>query len=330
MSLTNAQYNSIMKGYEQTRDRNRHLAEQRRREIYTKLPEYGRLDESVGELSVAQTKLLLNGDDEALTRLRSSLKEISRQKRELLTSAGYPTDYLEPVYDCPDCKDTGYIDSEDGLRKKCHCFHQQELDILYEQSHIRDMIASENFSNLSYEYYQGDDLTHFRKCVDVCHNFVQNFKQDYHNLFFYGTVGTGKSFLSGCIASELLQTGHSVIYFSASGLFDTLARYAFDSRAKEALSGFYEDLYNCDLLIIDDLGTEMTNTFVASQLFSCLNERHLRKNATIISTNLSLEELRDRYSDRVFSRITSHYDLCKLTGPDIRMCKKRMQNASDN
>ena len=330
MSLTNAQYNSIMKGYEQTRDRNRHLAEQRRREIYTKLPEYGRLDESVGELSVAQAKLLLNGDDEALTRLRSSLKEISRQKRELLTSAGYPTDYLEPVYDCPDCKDTGYIDSEDGLRKKCHCFHQQELDILYEQSHIRDMIASENFSNLSYEYYQGDDLTHFRKCVDVCRNFVQNFKQDYHNLFFYGTVGTGKSFLSGCIASELLQTGHSVIYFSASGLFDTLARYAFDSRAKEALSGFYEDLYNCDLLIIDDLGTEMTNTFVASQLFSCLNERHLRKNATIISTNLSLEELRDRYSDRVFSRITSHYDLCKLSGPDIRMCKKRMQNTSDN
>lgn len=109
MSLTNAQYNSIMKGYEQTRDRNRHLAEQRRREIYTKLPEYGRLDESVGELSVAQANLLLNGDDEALTRLRSSLKEISRQKRELLTSAGYPADYLEPVYDCPDCKDTGYI-----------------------------------------------------------------------------------------------------------------------------------------------------------------------------------------------------------------------------
>ena len=153
MSLTNAQYNSIMKGYEQTRDRNRHLAEQRRLEVYTKLPEYKRLDESVGELSVAQARLLLNGDDEALSRLRSSLKDISRKKKELLVSAGYPVDYLEPVYDCPDCKDTGYIDSEDGLRQKCHCFHQQELDILYEQSHIRDMIASENFSNLSYEYY---------------------------------------------------------------------------------------------------------------------------------------------------------------------------------
>ena len=330
MSLTNAQYNSIMKDYEQTRDRNRHLTEQRRLEVYTKLPEYGRLDESVGELSVAQARLLLNGDDEALTRLRLSLKDISRRKKELLVSAGYPADYLEPVYTCPDCKDTGYIEGDNGLRKKCHCFHQQELDILYEQSHIRDMIASENFSSLSFEYYQGEDLAHFRKCVDVCHNFVQNFKQDYHNLFFYGTVGTGKSFLSGCIASELLQSGHSVIYFSASGLFDTLARYTFNAGAKEALSGFYEDIYSCDLLIIDDLGTEMTNTFVASQLFSCLNERHLRKNATIISTNLSLEELRDRYSDRVFSRITSHYDLCKLNGPDIRMCKKRMQNASDN
>ena len=94
MSLTNAQYNSIMKDYEQTRDRNRHLTEQRRREVYTKLPEYGRLDESVGELSVAQAKLLLNGDDEALTRLRLSLKDISRRKKELLVSAGYPVDYL--------------------------------------------------------------------------------------------------------------------------------------------------------------------------------------------------------------------------------------------
>ena len=330
MSLTNAQYNFIMKGYEQTRDRNRHLSEQRRLEVYAKLPEYQKLDESIGELSVAQARLLLNGDDEALTRLRSSLKEISLQKKELLRSAGYPLDYLEPIYDCPDCRDTGYVETEDNLHKKCHCFHQQELNILYEQSHIREMIASENFSNLSFEYYQGEDLLRFEKCVTLCHNFVQNFKQHYHNLFFYGTVGTGKSFLSGCIAKELLESGHSVIYFSSSGLFDTLARSSFDVKSKEALSGFYEDLYNCDLLIIDDLGTELTNTFVASQLFSCLNERDLRKKATIISTNLSLEELRDRYSDRVFSRITSHYDLCKLTGPDIRMCKKRMQNASDN
>ena len=322
MSLTNAQYNSIMKDYEQTRDRNRHLTEQRRREVYTKLPEYGRLDESVGELSVAQAKLLLNGDDEALTRLRFSLKDISRRKKELLVSAGYPVDYLEPVYTCPDCKDTGYIEGDNGLRKKCHCFHQQELDILYEQSHIRDMIASENFSNLSYEYYQGEDLAHFRKCVDVCHNFVQNFKQDYHNLFFYGTVGTGKTFLTNCIAKECIEQGCSVLYFSAASLFDLLARNTFDYRAREELSALCADLYSCDLLVIDDLGTETATAVTLSHFFTCLNERLLRQKSVIISTNLSLEDCRNRYQDRIFSRIASNFEFCKLTGPDIRMCKK--------
>ncbi len=193
---------------------------------------------------------------------------------------------------------------------------------LYEQSNIQDMISRENFSTLSYSYYQGEDLERFTRAVKICKDFVQNFIQDYQNLFFYGTVGTGKSFLSGCVAEQLLSQRHSVIYFSAASLFDTLAKYAFQSKEKEALSGFYQDLYNCELLIIDDLGTEVTNAFVTSQLFSCLNERNLRKHSTIISTNLSLEELRDRYSDRIFSRITSNYTLCKLTGPDIRLSRK--------
>ena len=114
-----------------------------------------------------------------------------------------------------------------------------------------------------------------------------------------------------------------MIYFSAVNLFETLSRYSFDEKSKEALYNFYDDLYNCDLVIIDDLGTELTNAFVTSQLFACLNERHLRKKATIISTNLSLEELHNRYYDRIFSRIVNQYDLCKLSGPDIRMLKKR-------
>jgi DNA replication protein DnaC len=129
------------------------------------------------------------------------------------------------------------------------------------------------------------------------------------------------------VARELLDAGHSVIYFSASGLFDALARYSFDSKSKEKLHKLYEDLYNCDLLIIDDLGTELTNNFVTSQLFSCLNERSLRRKSLIISTNLGLEELRDRYSDRIFSRISTGFSLCKLTGPDIRIQKKlQMKN----
>lgn len=323
MALTKTQYDSIIKGYEETRDRNRHLLEERRESVHREIPGFEELELSVASISVAKARLMLDGNENALSDLHSSLADIAQKKKLLLKSAGLPEDYLEPIYDCPDCRDTGYIESPDGTKEKCHCFLQQEIALLYKQSNIQEMIATENFSTLSYEYYQGEDLARFERCVKICKNFVQNFKQDYHNLFFYGTVGTGKSFLSGCIAKELLESGHSVIYFSSSGLFDTLARYSFDAKAKESLYNFYKDLYNCDLVIIDDLGTEVTNTFVTSQLFACLNERHLNKKATVISTNLSLEELRDRYSDRIFSRITSNYTLCKLTGPDIRLHKKR-------
>jgi DNA replication protein DnaC len=315
-----------MQNYEHVRDYNREIIVARREKIYKSIPQIHDIDEAVASISVAQARLLIEGDDAALVRLRAKIKELSSERTSLLTKAGFPSDYLEPVYDCSDCKDTGYITGADGLKTKCHCFRRQELSILYEQSHIQNVISHENFSTLSYDYYQGEDLERFKGAVRICRNFVENFKQDYHNILFYGTVGTGKSFLSGCIASELLESGHSVIYFSSTGLFDNLARYTFDTKEKEALSAFYQDLYNCELLIIDDLGTEITNSFVASQLFSCLNERNLRNRSTIISTNLSLEDLRDRYSERVFSRITSSYTICKLTGRDIRMIKKRASN----
>lgn len=328
MALSNSQFESIIKGYERTRDHNRHLLETRRKQVYDTVPGYRELDESVSSLSASTARLVLSGDETALNRLKNKLSEIARQRSSLLTSNGLSADYLDPIYTCVHCQDTGYVTNSDGLRDKCHCFRQQELSIRYAQSNIRDMILRENFSTLSYEYYQGEDLQHFKAAVDLSREFAEHFEESNSNLFFYGTVGTGKSFLSGCIARELLQAGYSVIYFSASGMFERLARYSFDSRAKEDLQDFSEDLYGCDLLIIDDLGTEITNNFVTSQLFSCLNERGLRRKATIISTNLSLEELRDRYSDRIFSRITSNFSLCKLTGPDIRILKKRLANTT--
>lgn len=242
-------------------------------------------------------------------------------KKQLLLSAGLPEDYLEPVFICPDCKDTGYIGTA-----KCHCFKQAEISMLYEQSGISELLEENNFSTLSFEYYEGEDLQRFKNTVVTCKNFINNFNSDYHNLFFYGTVGTGKSFLSGCVAKELLERGHSVIYFSAAALFDVLSKIKFDYRSTEDLHNSYEDLFQCDLLIIDDLGTEFTNNFVNSQLFSLINDRHLRQKAVIISTNLSLADFRDRYSDRIFSRITSNYEICKITGPDIRMYKKKLQN----
>jgi len=324
VALNNYQYETIIKGYERTRDTNHRLSEARREEVCSTIPGFRELDASVGTHSVASARSLLEGKEDALPRLREKLAEIAASRKQLLAQYGFPPDYLDPIYQCPLCQDTGYVPSPDGLKIKCQCFRQQEISILYAQSNIQELIARENFSTLSYEYYQNDDLRRFESAVQLCRQFVRNFKEDNQNLFFYGTVGTGKSFLSGCIAKELLEQGNSVIYFSATGLFDLLARYAFDMRAKEALQDLCTDLYDCNLLIIDDLGTEITNSFVTSQLFSCLNERHLRRKATVISTNISLEELRDRYSDRIFSRVTSSFTLCKLTGPDIRILKKRL------
>ena len=325
MALSNQQYESIMKRYEQTRLANRQTLEERQQTVYARIPAYRELERSVGSTALSRARALLDGDDSAMTAMHDFVEDIRRRKEALLTEAGFPADYLEPIYNCSKCRDTGYIDIPGQAKQKCSCLRDQEIALLYEQSNIREIISRENFSTLSYDYYEDEDLDRFRGAVKISRDFVQNFIQDYANLFFYGTVGTGKSFLSGCIANELLHAGHSVLYFGSSRLFELLATYTFGTKEKETLYNFYNDLYNCDLLIIDDLGTEMTNSFVSTQLFSCLNERQIGRKSTIISTNLNLAELRDRYSDRVFSRVTSNFTLCKLTGPDIRM-KRKLSN----
>ena len=317
MALTNSQYDTIIKGFEAKQNRNRKLLEERTAYVYSHVAGYQELDETVSSVSVAQGRRLLEGDENALVTLKQTIRELSDKKRKLLLKSGLPENYLEPVYDCPDCKDTGYCE---GV--KCHCFKQAEITLLYQQSGIREMLESENFTTLSYDYYQGEDLTRFKNTVLTCKNFINNFNSDYHNLFFYGTVGTGKSFLSGCIAKELIEKGFSVIYFSAAGLFETLSRNMFDYKNTEELRSLHEDLYGCDLLIIDDLGTECINNATASMFFSLLNERHLNQKATIISTNLFLEDIQNRYSERIFSRIMNQYISLKFTGPDIRRLKR--------
>ena len=320
MALSNSQYDTIIRSYEDRQNQNRHLLSQRTAYVYRQIDGYRQLCESIAAVSVKKRKKLLEGDENALADLKSTLNRLSSMKTDLLLGAGLPADYLSPIYDCPDCQDTGYING-----RKCHCFKQAVIDLLYEQSGIHDMLKEENFDTLSYDFHQGEDLAIFKKNVNTCKNFVNTFPADYSNLFFYGTVGTGKSFLSGCIARELIEKGCSVIYFSAAGLFETLSRSMFDYKNKDELHSLHEDLYGCDLLIIDDLGTECINNVTASQFFSLLNERHLSKKATIISTNLFLEDIQNRYSERIFSRIIDNYTICKFTGSDIRRLKKTLK-----
>lgn len=151
MALTNQQYEFIMKGYEEAQTRSRHLMNARREEVYRRIPEYRELESSSGSISVACGRRMLDGDTLAMQELHASLEELSRRKHKLLVSAGFPENYLEPVYSCPDCCDTGYLKSDEssGGLEKCHCFRQKEISLLYEQSNIQEMLEKENFSTLS-------------------------------------------------------------------------------------------------------------------------------------------------------------------------------------
>ncbi len=314
MALTNLQYGIIQKKYDDTKRKHRLLLEEHTAYVNEHVDGYLELNDAISSLCIEKAKCLLDGDDSALADLKYTIAELKAQKEALLKAASIPADYLTLTYDCPDCKDTGYING-----KKCHCFNQAMMSILYDQSNIREFLQTQDFSKVSSKYYQGKDLIHFNDTFEKAQKFVKNFDNDYQNLIFYGTVGTGKSFLSGCIAKSLIETGHSVIYFSATALMDNFSKHTFDYKSKEENNDFFQDIFGCDLLIIDDLGTEMINDFTITRFFNCLNERFLRKKSIVISTNLSLEDLKERYSDRVFSRLTSHFTFCHLTGPDIRM-----------
>ena len=313
MSLTREQYDEIMRGYMQKQSRRHQLTLQRRDEVYARIPEFRQLSDRVSEIAVdyLHSRLGEKRDDTIVSPafVRPQLEEIAAKKRELLASHGFPEDYLTVSPECPFCNDTGFVNGQ-----KCRCFRRKEVEILYSHSHLK--------------VYQGEDLKRFRIAAAACRRMAAEFDTAYRNLYLYGTVGTGKSFLSICIAREVLESGHSVLYFSAAAMFDKLSMYSFDVRTKEELRSFTADLYECDLLIIDDLGTEFTNQFISAQLFACLNERHLNRKSTVISTNLSLAEMQSRYSDRVFSRITNDYELYKLTGSDIRVLKRRQRNAA--
>lgn len=316
MTLTNSQFDAIQRSYDATQLKNRRILERRRAEVYAACPEYEAAADDVVALSVEYGRRILAGEPGASGLYHEALSKLSRKKAALLTQSGFPTDYLDPVYDCPACQDTGF---QDGVR--CRCFEQKVINLLYAQSNLEELLSTENFGSLSYEYYPEEDLKNFKKAVETSLSFIKNFGKEPQNLLFYGEVGTGKTFLSNCIAHELLGQGYSVIYFSATGLFNLLSKYSFDANSKEMLYKTYEDLYNCDLVIVDDLGTEMSNSFTNSQFFTFLNERQLRQKAVIISTNLSLEDLKNRYSERIVSRLTGSFTFRKITGPDIRLCK---------
>ena len=324
MALTNAQYDEIMRGYQNRQLRNRHLTQAKLDDAFQKLPALKSINDTIASLSVDAARKKLQDDHTNYTILKSKIADLRKEKETLLEVYGFDADFFEPVYTCKDCKDTGYING-----KKCHCFKQEVINVVYSQSNIKNILSRENFSSFSYEYYSNEDinpttglsaLETAKRAVKECKHFINDFNNKPKNLFFYGNTGVGKTFLSNCVAKELLEDGYSVIYFTAFQLFDILSKGVFD-RDADAIAA-HQNIFDCDLLIIDDLGTEFANSFTTSQLFLCVNERLLRQKSTIISTNLNLNQMVDMYSERTWSRISSNYTLIKLFCDDIRIQKK--------
>lgn len=327
MALSNSQMDRILREYDRRQLQDRAEQEARIRYALAEIPGLAALDETFSDLSVERSRALLADDAGTADRLARQLSSLKEEKAVLLTSAGLPADYLELHYQCPECRDTGYVDGQ-----KCRCLKQRIVDFLFEQYPIREQLKTENFSTFTFDYFDRETrdpssgLTSYenmQRIYQECRRFVEHFVPGARNLLFMGPAGVGKTFLSNCIADALLREGFSVVYLPAGRLFDLLAGAAFRRDGGQD-SEEYACALESDLLILDDLGAEMNNSFVNSQLFFCLNERKIRKKSTLISTNLSLNQMRDIYTERVTSRLMETYEIYTFFNSDIRI-QKRLQ-----
>ncbi|MGN0294645.1 MAG: ATP-binding protein [Lachnospiraceae bacterium] len=324
MSLTNSQYDEIMREYNQIKFRHARELEERIQAIYKQIPAIRELDNEITSLAAGQARKLLSGDPGSLQELKVRMADLKEQKKVLLLGHGYPENAMDMQYTCPVCRDTGYADG-----RKCGCFRQKEIDLLYRQSNLREILEKENFDTFSFEWY---DSTASDNCISprqnaqevaaVCKEMTRQFGQKKQNLLLTGPAGTGKTFLTHCIAKALLDACCSVIYLSAAELFEIFSSHEFQDDREPEEELMYHHIYDCDLLIIDDLGTEVANNFTMSRLFSCINERARTNRPVVISTNLNMTQIRNHYSERISSRLISNYRVLKLYGKDIRIQKK--------
>ena len=332
MGLTNSQYNKLILEYDARRLAAEKLQLARYNEVCEAIPEFRAIDEASTSSMADMIRKSLDKDVVTSPVISPDyVRDVRAKKIALLTANGYPADYLDTSYVCPDCKDTGYIDG-----RKCHCFIEASINLIFDQGGLKDVLTRECFDNFSLDYYPegaADPSTgksaraNAEHVLSYARSYCDGFST-YHageNLFIFGQTGTGKTFLTHCITGELIRKGHSAIYLTASSLFDIIADNRFRRESQPDRSNSYspDDISGADLLVIDDLGSENPNNFTVSALFNLLNDRASRSGSVVISSNLDLTKIRDIYSERIFSRIAGGYKLLKLySDRDIRLKKK--------
>ena len=323
MALSNSQYNAIMREYERLQAESRSELRARKEKIYAAVPKLRALELQAGNSAMERFRTAVKtGNRAAVEGFSGELRDLEAEKRRLLAEAGYPADALEPRFRCPDCRDTGMADGQ-----RCHCFKARAAELLYSQSGLRRIIERENFDRFSLELYDDQrvitkvgmtERAYMEKQLDRCRRYAAGFREKRENLLFRGNTGVGKSFLSHCIAKELIDQGFAVLYLGAAELFECMAAVSMDREEDLSRKEQYDLIFYADLLIIDALGTETMNSLTISQFFNLLNARDVPEKGTVISTNLSLTMLRDTYTERITSRILSGYSIIELYGDDLR------------
>ena len=318
MALSNGQVQEIQRilSERQLEAHRRYL--EKREEIFRKLPELEELEEKVRAFSLSVAGEMQQGNREGLLRLKEEIGKLHKEKKALLEGAGYKIqDLEEEEHFCPLCQDTGYVDG-----KKCQCFLKLQGEILYRQSRMGAVLERENFSKFQLERF--DNIEKLGQCGnktlreyikeirDYLTNYCEEYPKNNRSILFTGSTGTGKTYFLHSIAKALLDRGVSVLYFTATGLFEY-----FSKRMREEDTEDY--IEEVDVILIDDLGTEFSNSFTTSRFFALLNQLILDRKTMLISTNLNFKELRETYSDRVVSRFMSDYEIIPLYGKDQRL-----------
>ncbi len=314
----------VSKQFEAKRARNAAVTQSRKQEIYTAIPQIKAIDIEMANIVKEMISALANNAANAPLAAKEVAKigkRFVKKKRQLLKDHNFAANYLDPLYDCEACQDSGYL--EDGSR--CNCFSRALIDLAYRNSDLRAKLTEENFESFNLNIFsdiieEGETLSprqNMAEIVEIAMSFIANFADNnQENLLFYGDVGQGKTFMCSCIAKRLIDDGYHVIYQTAYKLFDTVKDYRFGNDADAKTR--YQLLSDCDLLIIDDLGTELINTLTHAELFNLINMRLLKQKKTVISTNLDPQELNEHYNERLNSRIIGYYRTLRFLGEDLR------------
>lgn len=315
-------YSDIYRAYDKDRSEAEIAAQHRKKAMFQKFPRLGEIQRELDKSGIALAEIFVKGGDKNknLAQFRENCRRLEAEKAEILKTNGYSVSYFEPEYKCSKCKDTGYTD-----KKRCECFRKRLIEKYYDMSNISKIIAEENFDNFNLDLYSDEYSENGKSAkqnikeivIDVISK-LENINEHPVNILFTGHSGLGKTYMCNCIAKSVIDKGLSVIYMSAYSLFDKMIKQRFNINSNDES---YALLKDCDLLVIDDLGTEGVNANTITEFFNIINTRYLDKKSTVISTNLSLTEINNVYSERIISRIMGNYKCYIFFGKDLRIFK---------